>query len=312
MAIAGELGASKLYIGPELPIRKDQSLLTLNSLDPFSGTLSCVGPAFFGAPTNVGFARAVVNIGPNIPGITGGFVSGIPLLALDVTGGTHHYGWMNNFAISNFFSISNTIGVNNRIGANNDIGFLNRLGYNTGIGGESNAQPVQSDFCPAKKSAAPVYRHYGMIMADEVMTSSGRTLSTRKGFDIKHPNKEGHRLRHICVEGPEAAVYVRGTVTKDGIIELPDYWRGLIKKETITVTLTPIGVYQELFVDRIECGQRVFIKNNAGGAINAYYTVWADRVGPELHVEYEGESAADYPDDQSEYSIAGYHYDVKE
>lgn len=24
-----------------------------------------------------------------------------------------------------------------------------------------------------------------------------------KGFDIKHPNKKNHRLRHICLEGPE-------------------------------------------------------------------------------------------------------------
>ena len=35
-----------------------------------------------------------------------------------------------------------------------------------------------------------------------------------KGFDIKHPNKENHRLRHICLEGPEAGVYFRGRLTK--------------------------------------------------------------------------------------------------
>ena len=39
---------------------------------------------------------------------------------------------------------------------------------------------------------------------------SGSTINTQgwKGFDIKHPNKEKHRLRHVCVEGPEAAVYL--------------------------------------------------------------------------------------------------------
>ena len=38
---------------------------------------------------------------------------------------------------------------------------------------------------------------------------SGSTINVQswKGFDIKHPNKEGHRLRHICLEGPEAGVY---------------------------------------------------------------------------------------------------------
>ena len=31
-----------------------------------------------------------------------------------------------------------------------------------------------------------------------------------KGFDIKHPNKDGHRLRHICMEGPEADTHLYG------------------------------------------------------------------------------------------------------
>ena len=39
---------------------------------------------------------------------------------------------------------------------------------------------------------------------------SGSTINVQswKGFDIKHPTKEKHRLRHVCVEGPEAAVYL--------------------------------------------------------------------------------------------------------
>ena len=37
-------------------------------------------------------------------------------------------------------------------------------------------------------------------------TSSKINVQSWKGFDIKHPNKEGHRLRHICLEGPEAGV----------------------------------------------------------------------------------------------------------
>ena len=45
---------------------------------------------------------------------------------------------------------------------------------------------------------------------------------------------------------------------------------------------------------------------------NCHYNVWANRIGPPLHVEYEGESPADYPGDQSSHSIAGYNYDVRE
>ena len=66
-----------------------------------------------------------------------------------------------------------------------------------------------------------------------------------------------------------------GIVKIDGIIELPDYMVGNIDPETLCVQLTPIGVAQELFVDRIEYGARVIVRNGSGGSINAYYHVHA-------------------------------------
>ena len=68
---------------------------------------------------------------------------------------------------------------------------------------------------------------------------------------------------------------VRGTVSIDGIIELQETWRGKIEPETINVQLTPIGVFQELFVNSIQYGARVVIRNAAGGPIKAYYEVTA-------------------------------------
>ncbi len=69
---------------------------------------------------------------------------------------------------------------------------------------------------------------------------------------------------------------VRGTVSVDGIIELPATWIGNIEPETISVQLTPIGVYQELFVNSIQYGAKVIIRNAMGGPIKAYYEVTAD------------------------------------
>ena len=69
---------------------------------------------------------------------------------------------------------------------------------------------------------------------------------------------------------------VRGTVKVDGIIELPDSWIGKVEPETIAVQLTPIGVYQELFVNTIQYGAKIIIRNAAGGPIKAYYEVTAD------------------------------------
>ena len=144
------------------------------------------------------------------------------------------------------------------------------------------------------------------------ITQTSGTPPGCKVFDLPHPNIKGYRLRHACVEGPEAAVYVRGKVSLDGVIELPDYWQNFVDKETITVHLTPVGAFQELFVDRIEYGKRVYVKNQAGGKIDANYQVWADRLGHDMVVEYEGESVADYPGDSSKFSAAGYDYDVRD
>lgn len=130
-----------------------------------------------------------------------------------------------------------------------------------------------------------------------------------KGFDIQHPNKKNHRLRHICLEGPEAGVYFRGRLTNSTVIELPDYWVGLIDPETITVSLTQIGSSQDLIIEKIEWGKRVIVKSGAGSNIDCYYLVHASRIdGEPLIIEYEGQTPAEYPGNSNQYSISGYDY----
>ena len=88
----------------------------------------------------------------------------------------------------------------------------------------------------------------GTIDASGDITTDGEVKSsngTCKGFDMVHPSKKNWRLRHICLEGPESAVYTRGRISGGAnIIHLPEYWRDLVDGETITVNLTPIGVNQ--------------------------------------------------------------------
>jgi len=140
----------------------------------------------------------------------------------------------------------------------------------------------------------------GTVTASEV-TAGGVTLTSRKAFDISHPTKEGWRLRHICLEGPESGVYHRGRLKDSNVIELPDYWAGLVDPESITVTLTQIGYSQDLIVDKIEWGRRIVIKSGTGANIDCYFLVHGERIdGEKLIVEYEG---TDYPGDNSQYSI---------
>ena len=117
-----------------------------------------------------------------------------------------------------------------------------------------------------------------------------------KPFDIKHPSKEGYRLRYACIEGPEVGVYCRGRVRGEKIIKLPDYWKDLVDVESISVQLQPIGVHQDIIIKRWD-SEFVYLQAQGGLPINCFYHVYAARkdVNP-LHVEYEGESWKDYPD----------------
>ena len=140
----------------------------------------------------------------------------------------------------------------------------------------------------------------------EVWGFGGRHwLSNKKDlpFDMPHPNKKGWRLRHVCIEGPEIAVYCRGKVPENGVIELPSFWDGLVNPEDMSISLTPIGSWQELFVKEIRWGKQVIVRNNAGGPINADYYIVARRLDDDLIVEYEGESHEDYPGGNEGYSF---------
>lgn len=161
-------------------------------------------------------------------------------------------------------------------------------------------------------NAAPIFGD-APHFAPEFITSTGISLNKtfaiakkKKSFDIPHPTKKNHRLRYICLEGPGADVYIRGKLEDNNVIELPDYWSGLVDAETITVNLTPVGCHQELFVEKIEWGSRIIIKNNAGGPIKCHYTIYGERKDVSKNIpEYEGLTPNDYPGDNDEYVING-------
>ena len=80
------------------------------------------------------------------------------------------------------------------------------------------------------------------------------------------------KLQYGSLEGPENGVYVRGT-TDLSTIELPDYWIGLVDENSITVSLTPIGSFQQLYVEDKNSKQIT-----VGGVWGSYdYVVYAER-----------------------------------
>ena len=117
-----------------------------------------------------------------------------------------------------------------------------------------------------------------------------------KPFDIKHPSREGYRLRYACVEGPEVGVYHRGRVKNEKVIILPSYWKDFVYIDSISVQLQPIGAHQDVIVKRWD-DEKIYLQSKGGMPIDCFYHVYAERndINP-LITEYEGESCEDYPD----------------
>jgi hypothetical protein len=99
----------------------------------------------------------------------------------------------------------------------------------------------------------------------------GGIYATSKSFWINNPTKQGYKLRHGSLEGPENGVYFRGK-TNSNEIELPSDWVWLIDLDSITVSLTST------------CGDELFVKAITDetikiGGVNCdyFYVVNAER-----------------------------------
>ena len=207
-------------------------------------------------------------------------------------------------AINIVSPIRNSAGVKQHVGASGQQGAEANNGakVNNGVKVESGANVDNSTRTISGVCAVP-------LIKGKYFTGKARL---DKGFDIEHPTRKGKRLRHICVEGPESAIYIRGKLKGTHIIDIPEYWQGLVDYDTITVNLTPCGKPDlSLYVKEIK-DNKIILSSDHLTQVECFYQVWGNRIGPELHVEYEGESPADYPGDQSDHSIAGYHYDKED
>jgi|TARA_X000001382_G_scaffold81645_1_gene57517 hypothetical protein len=140
----------------------------------------------------------------------------------------------------------------------------------------------------------------GGTMKAGYATWSGSIVATTKLFDIQHPSKEGHRLAHGCLEGPEHAVYCRGRVCNGkNEIDLPSYWRSLIDYESLTVQLTAIHSHQNVIVKRISPIEgKIYLQAQGGMPVDCFYHIIAERIDSQkLIVEYEGKSVEESPNE---------------
>lgn len=117
-----------------------------------------------------------------------------------------------------------------------------------------------------------------------------------KPFDIPHPSKPNHRLRHVAIEGPEIAVFYRGRLDGEHIIYLPEYWKDLVDENSITVQLTAWKHADSTLHVKDITTEKIVIGSEKLTKVYCHYTVFAERKDlDKLVVEYEGTSVKDYP-----------------
>ena len=71
-------------------------------------------------------------------------------------------------------------------------------------------------------------------------------------------------------------MYVRGKLKGSDTIVLPEEWKKLVDKKSITVSLTPVGAHQDLIVKGIQ-NNKVVVQSKAGIPIECFYHVFAER-----------------------------------
>jgi hypothetical protein len=139
-----------------------------------------------------------------------------------------------------------------------------------------------ASFWQSIENSSAQFKWYAGTTQVASLSGAGLFTAVSKSFDIQHPTKPDMRLRYGSLEGPENGVYVRGN-TKENIIELPEVWMGLVDESTITVSLTSVGEFQEVYLEKIE-GNKIYI----GGIVKELsYVIFGERKDVDkLIVEY--------------------------
>jgi hypothetical protein len=84
-----------------------------------------------------------------------------------------------------------------------------------------------------------------------VTVNGNFTVTGTKNFAVVDPEDAHQAIYYAALEGPEAGTYFRGTAKTSGgeaVIELPDYFARLTEPERLTVQLTPVGAWGQLYV----------------------------------------------------------------
>jgi len=224
-------------VGPRLRIPVSNGLVGINTTNPTAGLHVKREPATGGGTLALeGTTHAFMSFFPDgaLAGRKGIF--GFPGPAIDdiflsnqIAGGGIVLANPNGFM---------TIAANGRVGVN----FLNP-GSNLHVRDNLSVQKVES--------AIPimgVVRGSGPALACSLFWDGqeGVVAGDRKSFREPNPEDPATDIWYVCIEGPEAAMYVRGTANLANgraVIELPSHFRSLASERGMTVQVTPLSTH---------------------------------------------------------------------
>ena len=298
------MAAAKCQIGAY-----DASKVTLGQFAA-NGVLTNPGISIFGESLQFGVVRAGVTIGvpQALPGLT------LPA-SLEVSGVANYYGILNIYGVINQFGLKTAFGGNikNGFSFKNSVDAKNAINIGNGpivfngllkANGGIKTPIIISEVSKSKQFIGPLQ---GVASGNKVLP-----------FDIPHWTQKGKRIRHVCAEGPEAGIYIRGRLKDSNVIQLPEYWDGLVDYDSITVQLQPIGErHYHLNVMEID-NEKIVVKEADDKPFECFYHIWVARwIDPrnhdeKLHVVYDGESPAEYPGKSENFLVGGWDYDRRD
>jgi len=120
---------------------------------------------------------------------------------------------------------------------------------------------------------------------------TGLVFGSVKSFIVDDPNNSSRKIKYTSLEGPEAAIYVRGTanlVSGRAYIGFPDHFSAMAVPSSITVTLTPRSA-RSMGLAAVNVSSQGIQVAELGGGRNSYtfdYVAHAVRKGYEDYEVY--------------------------
>jgi hypothetical protein len=199
----------------------------------------------------------------------------------------------NRVAIGTTGSISNTLHVQGTVSAssytssiNNAVGFLGTASWATNATTASLSTTASLALAVSGSGSRVLYNSANNVTTTSAnlifdgtnLTVGGQLNASTKSFVIDHKQLPGKKLVYGVVEGPEHSVMVRGRISGNNKIHLPEEWEWLVDMNTVTVQLTSIGTFQQLYVDSID-GLIITVRSAGqwNEDIDCFYLVQATR-----------------------------------